>query len=149
MTETATAQEITFTRVLDAPRELVWQAWTQPDRLALWWGPDGWSTSPDDVTLDLRPGGAFRVTSVSEEDGTEMTTVAVVDEVVEPERLVVHESAEDNWHEGALSVVTFHDLGNGRTELTLRTTIQTTDEMRLQSEAGIAGSLDRLAGLFA
>src|ERR671918_316609 len=50
-----------ITRVLDAPRELVWEAWTRPDRLARWWGPPGWSTDPASITLDVRPGGAFRL----------------------------------------------------------------------------------------
>jgi uncharacterized protein YndB with AHSA1/START domain len=145
MTEAVTAQEITITRVFDAPRELVWKAWTEPDRLRRWWGPRGWSTPPANVTVDVRPGGEFRVTSVSDEDGSEMPSTGVFREVVEPERLVLEEPAEGSWHDGAVSVVTFTDLGDGRTELVLRSTIHTTDEMRAAAEAGIAGSLDRLA----
>jgi uncharacterized protein YndB with AHSA1/START domain len=145
MTEAATAQEITITRVFDAPRELVWKAWTEPDQLARWWGPPGWSTPPSGVTMDVRPGGAFRVASVSDEDGTEMPVVGVYREVVEPERLVFEEPAEDAWHDGAVSVMTLTDLGDGRTEMALHATIQTTDEMRGHAEAGMRGSFDRLA----
>ena len=141
MTEAATAQEITITRVFDAPRELVWKAWTEPARLARWWGPRGWSNPLANITMDVRPGGAFRVTSVSDE----MTSQGVYREVSEPERLVLEEPAEDSWHEGAVSVVTFTDRGDGLTEVTLRAAIQTTDEMRAHAEAGMAGSLDRLA----
>jgi uncharacterized protein YndB with AHSA1/START domain len=94
--------------------------------------------------MDVRPGGGFKVTSVSDEDGTEMPSHGVYREVVEPERLVLEEPAEESWHEGAVSVVSFTDLGDGRTELVVRTTIQTTDEMRASAEAGMAGSLDRL-----
>ena len=54
MTETATAREITITRVYDAPRELVWRAWTEPERLARWWGKRGWST-PLVLDHDGRP----------------------------------------------------------------------------------------------
>jgi uncharacterized protein YndB with AHSA1/START domain len=145
MTEAASAQEITITRVFDAPRDVVWKAWTEPDQLAQWWGPEGWSTPVDRVVMDVRPGGSLRVTSVSDTDGTEMTTQGVYREVLEPERLVFDEPAEGSWHEGASSVATFTDLGDGRTEMVVRTTIHTTDEMRQVAEAGMAGSFDRLA----
>jgi uncharacterized protein YndB with AHSA1/START domain len=138
-------QEITITRVFDAPRELVWKAWTEPDQLAQWWGPPGWTNRLETLRMDVRPGGAFRVTSVSDEDGTEMTTSGAYREVLEPERLVLEEPAEDAWHENAVSVVTLTDLGDGRTEVVLHATIQTTEEMRAQAEAGMAAALDRLA----
>ena len=145
MTEATTAQEITITRVFDAPRALVWKAWTEPEQLARWWGPPGWTNRLETITMDVRPGGTFRVTSVSDARGTEMTSEGVYREVVEPERLVLDEPAEVAWHEGAVSVATFTDLGDGRTELVLHSTVHTTDEMRGVAEAGLAGSLDRLA----
>jgi uncharacterized protein YndB with AHSA1/START domain len=144
MAETTAAQEITITRVFDAPRELVWSAWTQPDQIAQWWGPEGWNTPLENITMEVRPGGAFRVTQFSD-DGTEMTVHGVYREVVEPERLVLDEPAEDSWHEGATSIVTFTDLGDGRTEMVVRTTIHTTDEMRATAQAGMERTLDRLA----
>jgi uncharacterized protein YndB with AHSA1/START domain len=143
MTAPATAQEIEITRVYEAPRELVWRAWTVPEELVHWWGPPGWSTPLETVTMDVRPGGDFRLTSVSG-DGTEMPVVGVYREVVEPERLVLDEPAEHGWHEGAESTVTFTDLGGGRTEVVIRATIQTTDEMRENAERGMRGTLDRL-----
>jgi uncharacterized protein YndB with AHSA1/START domain len=145
LTEAISAQELTITRVFDAPRELVWEAWTKPEQLARWWGPAGWTNRLETITMDVRPGGTFRVTSVSDSDGTEMTSEGVYRELVEPERLVLDESAEDAWHQGAVSVATFNDLGDGRTEIVLQSTIHTTDEMRGTAEAGMAGSLDRLA----
>ena len=145
MTEPATAQEITISRIFDAPRELVWKAWTEPDRLATWWGPHGWTNPLSKITMDVRPGGAFRVISISDEDGSEMSSHGVYREVVEPERLVFEEPAEGSWHEGAVSVVTFTDLGDARTEVVLRSTINTSEEMRAHAERGMAGSLDRLA----
>ncbi len=144
MTDTATAQQIEITRVYDAPRELVWRAWTEPEELVEWWGPPGWSTPLETVTMDVRPGGDFRLVSVSA-DGVEMPVVGVYREVVEPERLVLDEPAEQAWHEGAESVVTFTDLGGGRTEVAIRATIQTTDEMRQTAERGMRDSFDRLA----
>jgi uncharacterized protein YndB with AHSA1/START domain len=145
MAETETAQEITLTRVYDAPRELVWDAWTEPAQLASWWGAQGWTNPVDRITLDVTPGGAFSVTSISDEDGEEMTIAGVFSEVVEPERLVLEEPAEGSWHEGAVSAVTLTDLGDGRTEMTVRTTIATTEEMRVAAEAGMKTSFDRLA----
>ncbi len=141
----ATAQEITITRTYDAPRELLWRAWTEPEELAQWWGPPGWTTPLDSVTMEVRPGGAFRLTSVNEE-GTEMPVAGTYREVVEPERIVLEEPGEEAWHEGSVSEVTFTDLGDGRTEVALRATIRTTDEMRRQAEHGMRATLDRLAG---
>jgi uncharacterized protein YndB with AHSA1/START domain len=139
------AQEITITRVYRAPRELVWRAWTDPDRIARWWGPRGWSTPHGNVAMEVRPGGTLRITSVLAEDGSEMTTEGVFREVVQPERLVIEEPAQGAWHEGAVSEVTFTDLGDGRTEMVLRSTIHTTEEMRRRAEAGLSSALDRLA----
>jgi uncharacterized protein YndB with AHSA1/START domain len=144
VSEPLAAQQITITRVFDAPRELVWKAWTEPEELAQWWGPPGWTTPLESITMDVRPGGVFRLTGISE-DGAEMPQEGVYTEVVEPERLVLEEPAEGAWHEGAVSVVTLTDLGDGRTEMISQMTIQTTEEMRSRAEAGVAGSLDRLA----
>jgi uncharacterized protein YndB with AHSA1/START domain len=143
MPETTTAQEIEIIRVYDVPRELVWRAWTEPAELVQWWGPSGWSTPLDTVTMEVRPGGTFRLTSISDE-GAEMPVAGVYREVVEPERLVLEEPPEQAWHQGSVSTVTFTDLGEGRTEVALRATIQTTDEMRLNAERGMNGTLDRL-----
>jgi uncharacterized protein YndB with AHSA1/START domain len=144
MTEAATAQEITITRVYDAPRDLLWRAWTEPTELVQWWGPSGWSTPIETVTMDVRPGGEFRLTSTSDE-GEEMPVVGVYREVVEPERLVLEEPAEGSWHEGSVSTVTFTDVGGGRTEMVLQATINTTQEMGRHAEGGMRATLDRLA----
>ncbi len=145
MTETVAAREITITRVFDAPRALVWKAWTEPDRLARWWGRRGWNAVPASITMDVRPGGLFRLTSVNVQDGRQMAQEGVYREVVEPERLVLEEAAEDAWHDGAVTVVTLVDLGDGRTEMTFQATIRTSEEMRGVAQHGIADSFDRLA----
>lgn len=149
MTDTAIAQEIAITRIFDAPRELVWKAWTDPGQLARWWGKRGWNARPETISMDPRPGGVFRLISVSEEDGTEMPQQGVYREVVEPERLVMAETTEGAWHEGAVTAVTFTELADGRTEMVFRSTIHTTAEMRAQAEAGVASSFDRLAEVLA
>jgi uncharacterized protein YndB with AHSA1/START domain len=135
-----TARRIHITRVYDAPRELVWRAWTEPERLAEWWGKRGWSTPIASITMDVRPGGAFRLTSVSGADGAEMPLDAVYHDVVEPERLVFARTDSD-----ALATVTFTDLGDGRTELVLETIIQATEQLRGTAEGGLRSAFDRLA----
>ena len=139
-----TAHEILITRVLPAPRELVWRAWTDPDHLARWWGARGWSTAPADATVDPRPGGIFTVGSRSDEDGAEMTTEGVFREVDPPRRLVVDEPAENSWHDGAVSELTLTERPDGQTEMVLRVTVQTSDEARRQAEAGLTSAIDRL-----
>ena len=145
MTEAHAAREITITRVFDAPRELVWKEWTERKRLSAWWGARGWSAPPGRIEMDVRPGGVFRVVSVSEEDGTEIVQEGVYQEVVEPERLVIEESAESAWHGGATTVIRFSDLGYGRTEMVFRTTIWTTEEGLDAAAEGLADAFDRLA----
>ena len=78
----AEPREITITRVFDAPRERVWRAWTEPSEIARWWGKRGWSTPPESVTLDVRPGGVFRLNSINDEDGREMPLDTTFREVV-------------------------------------------------------------------
>jgi uncharacterized protein YndB with AHSA1/START domain len=146
MTEAATAREITITRTFDAPRELVWKAWTDPEHLARWWGPPGRTTPVDSITLEARPGGTFRVSSISEEHGDDMVTLGTYREVVEPERLVLEEAAEDSWHDGAVSEMTLIELADGRTEMRFRATIHTSEEMIGIAEVGITSAFDRLAG---
>ena len=134
--------EIAITRVYDAPRERVWAAWTEPERLAAWWGKRGWRTPVGSVTLDVRPGGAFRLLSVADEDGATMTLEAIYHEVVAPERLVFGGPAG-----GHRTTVTFTDLGDGRTEMTFHTTQHVASDPALRERAagGLGSAFDRLA----
>jgi uncharacterized protein YndB with AHSA1/START domain len=131
--------EITITRVYAAPRDAVWRAWTDPQQIAAWWGKRGWRTPPESVTLDVRPGGAFRLVSICEADGREMRHDGVYREVVEPERLVLDDP------DGALATVTFTDLGDGRTEMVFHATLDTTRQIRDAAEGGLSSAFDRLA----
>jgi uncharacterized protein YndB with AHSA1/START domain len=113
MTDTPpVGQEFTITRVYDAPRELVWRAWTDPDHVARWFGPRGITTPRSTITMDVRPGGTFELTMVSDDDGTEYPSGGTFLEVVEPERLI--------WQDRDVQMtvtVTFADLGD-QTEMT-------------------------------
>lgn len=140
----ADTREIAISRVYDAPRAELWAAWTEPARLATWWGKRGWRVDPATVTMDVRPGGRLALTSVDDR-GNEMSQSLVYREVVEPERLVIDEPAEGNWHGGAVTTVALADLGDGRTRMDFHAAIVTTEEMAETAAGGIASTLDRLA----
>src|SRR5229473_6885499 len=111
--------ELVLTRVFDAPRELVFKAWTDPKRVAQWWGPQGF-TNPV-CELDARPGGTIRI-HMRGPNGIVYPMTGVYQEVVEPERLVFVSSALDangNPMFDILNTVTFSEQ-NGKTKQTLR-----------------------------
>lgn len=141
--EPMTLREFTLTRTYDAPRDLVWKAWTEPEQLARWWGPEGMTTPLHTIETDVRPGGAFRLTMVLDADGTEFTTEMAFREVVEPERLVYEWEAQRGLGAGEL-IVTFTDLGD-RTELTTHFSGYATDAMLEMANLGWAQQLDKLA----
>jgi len=105
-------REFTITRVFDAPRELVWKAWTDPEQVARWFGPRGISTPRSTITMDVRPGGTFALTMIGDDDGKEYPSGGTFLEVVEPERLVWRDRDRD-----LVVTITFADLGD-RTEMT-------------------------------
>jgi uncharacterized protein YndB with AHSA1/START domain len=84
---TTTAPAFTIERVFDAPRELLWQVWTDPDEAPYWLHPRDITTPRESVDYDLRPGGAYRYTMIAG-DGSEYPTVGRYREVTPPERLV-------------------------------------------------------------
>jgi uncharacterized protein YndB with AHSA1/START domain len=113
---TPSDREVVITRVLDAPRRLVWEAWTSPEHLPRWMlGPEGW-TMPV-CELDLRPGGSWHFVWRNA-DGSEMAMRGVYREVVAPERLVSTESWGGDWPE-TLNTLTLAEEG-GKTTVTQR-----------------------------
>jgi uncharacterized protein YndB with AHSA1/START domain len=119
MSETATTEGIHITRTFDAPRELVFRAWTEPAQFAAWFGTTSMNVPVESVTMDLRPGGAWTALMVPGE-GQEIPWRGVYREVVEPERIVFTLSDRDLPADdpGEIVTVTFDDLGDGRTEMT-------------------------------
>lgn len=81
----ATGREVVITRVFDAPREMVWEAWTDAEQIVKWWGPHGFTLTID--AMDVRPGGVWKSTMYGP-DGTEYLNDCVFTEVVRPERIV-------------------------------------------------------------
>jgi uncharacterized protein YndB with AHSA1/START domain len=146
-TDMAPAQrqtELTVTRVIDAPRALVFKAWTQPEHAARWWGPQGFSTLS--CQMDVRPGGSFR-SSMRSPSGSIHTMRGVYRDVTAPERLVFTFAWEDEaghkMHE-TIVTVTFGDLGT-RTRLTLHQALFESESLRDEHVAGWTSCLERFA----
>ncbi|MCX6020662.1 MAG: SRPBCC domain-containing protein [Chloroflexi bacterium] len=154
-TETA-PQEIVVTRVIDAPRHLVFQAWTNPEHLMRWWAPIGMTTPY--CTVDLRVGGLFHY-CMQPEEGERVWGRGIYLEIVEPERIVFTDSfadAEGNpvppSHYGmsashpaeTVVTVTFAEQ-DGKTLLTLRHAMSESVEERNGTRQGWIEMLDRLA----
>jgi uncharacterized protein YndB with AHSA1/START domain len=141
---TAGPAELVFTRVFEAPRELVFRCMTQPEHLTHFWGPAGTSAPVEHITVDARPGGSFETVMINDADGSRYPTQAVYDEVVEPERLVWTEA-----HSGMTVTVTFSDLGRSRTGVEIRQ-VRVPEAFRSpEAQAGFLTSLDRFAGYLA
>ena len=141
-------RELTITRVFDAPRELVFKAWTQPEHVKRWWGPKGFTNPVCEV--DARPGGEIRI-DMRAPEGTVYPMTGVYQEIVEPERLVFTSAALDasgNPLFEVTNIITFSDL-NGKTQLTLHVSVaKVTAEAApylAGMEVGWNQTLDRLA----
>lgn len=140
------APDLVISRTFQAPRALVWQAWTDPAHLVKWWGPHRYTTPRAEIAL--RPGGAVRI-DMQGPDGRIAPVVGTVDEVVAPERLVMTTRLEQDGVVifEAQHTVTFEDRGS-QTRVALRAhVLRATDA----AAAAIAGmdegwnqSLDRL-----
>lgn len=106
-----------LTRLIDAPRELVFEVWTQPEHVEKWWGPFGFSISVH--AMDAKPGGTWRFDMHHAEYG-DFKNQIVYQEVVRPERLVYSHDGVDDGKPAFHVTVTFEEE-NGKTRLTMRT----------------------------
>jgi uncharacterized protein YndB with AHSA1/START domain len=145
-------RELMIIRSFDAPRGLVWQAWTDPRQLAKWWGPQGF-TNPV-CEIDVRVGGAIYVV-MRGPDGTDYPMRGAFHEIVVPERLVFTNfpvDANDNPMMDGWTTVTFAER-NGKTDMTLETRatglVPNARFMLLGMGVGWSQSIDRLAELVA
>jgi uncharacterized protein YndB with AHSA1/START domain len=115
---TPTDNELVVTRVVDAPRRLVFDAWTNPKHIPLWLlGPEGWTMPVCEI--DLRAGGKWRYVW-RKSDGAEMAMAGAVREVAPPERLVTTESWGPDWPETVNTVVFTEEDGKTTITLTVR-----------------------------
>jgi uncharacterized protein YndB with AHSA1/START domain len=140
-------REIVVTRVFDAPRRLVFDAYTKPELIKQWLiGPDGWSMPICET--DLRPGGKYRYVWRNDTDGSEMGMGGVYREVAPPERIVATELFDEAWYPGeAVDTIVLTEQG-GKTTLTqtiLYDSRETRDAvLKSPMQTGMAASYDRL-----
>lgn len=151
-----TDRELVITRIFDAPRELVWKAWTDPEHLMRWWGPKCF-TSPS-CKIDLRVGGRYLFCMRSPE-GQDFWSTGIYREIVEPGRIVCSDSFADE--EGNVVPATHYGMGpdfplelqvtvtfeeeDGKTRMTLRHVGIPPGEMSDMCKAGWNESFDKLA----
>lgn len=148
--------EITITRIFDAPRERVWKAWTEPEAVKKWWGPKNFTAPVSEI--DLRVGGKY-LSCMRGPDGKEYWSTGVFREIVPFERLVLTDSFADekgtvvpashygmtgDWPLELLVTVTFEDIG-GKTKMVLRHEGIPSGMMRELTETGWSESFDKLA----
>jgi uncharacterized protein YndB with AHSA1/START domain len=134
------SDELLFSRVFEAPRELVFRCMIEPEHLTHFWGPAGTRAPIDRISVDPRPGGVFETVMVNDSDGSEYPTRATYVEVAEPERLVWTETQT-----GMTVTTIFEDLGDGRTEVHIHQTNVPEWFSRPEMRAGFLTSLDRFA----
>ncbi len=112
-------REISAFRLYDAPRELVFDAWTRPEHVGKWWGPNGFTTTTH--KMDVRPGGEWRFV-MHGPDGTDYDNEITYLEVVRPERLVYDHGPVPRFR----VTVAFEDQG-GKTLLRMRSVFETSE----------------------
>jgi uncharacterized protein YndB with AHSA1/START domain len=148
-TATIAGNEIVIRRVFDAPRELVFDAFTRPEHITHWWGPRGFTTTTH--SMDFRVGGVWRFV-MHGPDGTDYPNDVRYTAIARPERLEYDHGSDDGGDPNFSVVVTFEDRG-GKTELTMRLITASAEEVRMMAEFGAPEggkqTLDRLGEFLA
>jgi uncharacterized protein YndB with AHSA1/START domain len=144
-----TERDLYITRSFNAPIDVVWKFWTQPEFLAQWFGPVGIHTPVESISIDLRPGGHWRLAMQSDETGEKYPMNAELVEVIENELIVGVEEAEMNGDgpEKLFLRVQFHDHGD-KTRITLHQG-PFTDEFKEMTSKGWEDSFQKMDAIFA
>ena len=146
-TATTTDRAIVVSRVLDAPRDRVWRAFTDPEQLGQWWGPNGFTCTFHET--DMRPGGKM-VFTMHGPDGVDFPNEMQFVEMAEPELIRIHHSGyEPAKLKPFEQEITLEEV-NGKTKFTLRNILESPEELRKQVEdigavEGAKQTLGRLA----
>ena len=142
---TASDQEVMITRIFDAPRKQVFKAWTDPDSVAAWYGPEDMKTPRDRIHIDLRVGGRWELTMVQHDGEGEFAIGYDILELVEPELIVMRSDPkpEVGMPDGTVVRVQFHDHGD-KTRMTLSDG-PLPPAGRDHAQAGYNAALDKLA----
>jgi uncharacterized protein YndB with AHSA1/START domain len=136
---------IAITRVFEAPRERVWREWTEPERFADWFGGPESEVPLATVAMDVRPGGALRLTMFAQPGRRVIRWKGEYREVDAPERLVFTISDQPGDAPGELVTVVLVDLGDGRTEMRFEQRGSLPPEVYEAAKRGWGGFFDRIA----
>lgn len=137
---------VTITYTFDAPRDKVFEAWTDPNQFSQWWGPKGFSAPLDKVSLDVRPGGEWRAPIVSDDDSSVEIPFSGTYKVIDkPNKLAftVTDPAEDQETADVTTLI-LTDLGDNRTELAFNQAGEMTEEGLAELTAGWGQFFDKL-----
>lgn len=130
-------------RTFDAPRELVWKMWTEPEHFSYWWGGGAVDVPLDSITLDARPGGDWRATMIGE--GWSIKWVGEFREVDVPNRLVIAFTDDASNDARDTFTVVLSDEGDGTHMLLQQRGGNLTAEQYEQAREGTAGFMDAMA----
>jgi uncharacterized protein YndB with AHSA1/START domain len=138
---------ISITRMIEAPRDVVFDAWTSNEHLEQWWGPNGFTLTTDEI--DVRPGGRW-VFTMHGPDGVDYPNVIVYEEVARPERIAFEHGSGASDDPTFQGVITFDEF-MGNTVLTMRSVFTTREHLdevveRVGAIEGGNQTLDRLVG---
>jgi uncharacterized protein YndB with AHSA1/START domain len=136
---------ITITRVFDASREDVWREWTEPAAFADWYGGADAEVPPETVSMDVRPGGRWRLTMFAGPGRREIRWKGEYREVEAPERLVFTVTDQPGEDAYELVTVVLADLGDGRTEMTFTQGDSLPPEVYERAGQGWGVFFDRMA----
>ena len=139
------AEGFSVTRVFDAPRERVWKEWTEPERFADWFGGTEWKVPMATVSMDVRPGGLWRLTMFADTGRREIHWNGEYREVDAPERLVFTICDQPGVDAYELITVVLTDLGDGRTEMLFQQRGEMSAEQYKGAEEGWSTFFDRVA----
>ena len=126
--------ELIATRILNAPRELVWKVWTDPEHVVQWWGPDGFTNTSHEMSV--KPGGVWRLT-MHGPDGRNYPNKIVFIEVIKPEYLSYKHSGDDEAEPVSHHVTVIFEKQGDKTKITMKMVFESAEELkRVDKEYG-------------
>ena len=134
-------RELFISRLLNAPRELVWEVWTKPEHIKNWWGPEGFKNSI--ATMDVKPGGEWEFI-MHGPDGTDYKNKHIYIELVEPEKIVMQHVTAPKF----VMTATFEAQGN-KTLVTLHSLFESAEQLQevikvFKADEGMIQNMDRM-----
>lgn len=140
--ESTEGRTLSITRLLNAPRDLVWEVWTNPEHIKNWWGPEGFRNTID--KMEVRPGGEWQFT-MHGPDGTDYRNVHVYVELVKPERIVLQHVTGPKF----VMTATFAEETGGKTRVHLHSLFESAEQLAhviqvFKADVGMKQNVDRL-----